>query len=125
MTLAHVPLSSYIETMSSPTATEAWTPPRAIGAQVLVVPDEAMHVSKGGIVLARPEERRTARIVGVGSWAARHYPELTLGARVLWDRDGFTSFDWDGVRIEVLNMKTHCPHCRHELGKDEVLGVQQ
>ena len=114
-----------------------WTPPRAVGANVLIVPervDRERCIFLGserdipvdpvtGLLTAREIELHTGRIVGMGSWVSLTYPELKIGEYVVWQRDKWDEFDWDGVSINRVSMRTHCPRCHTELAKDTILGL--
>ena len=124
-----------------------WAPPRAVGANVLVVPVKQRsrvetilgrqrvvwldEEGDGTIATGREVERHLGEVVAVGPWVAREHPELVprepgpdyRPLYVVWQRARQNEFVWQGVRYCVLSMRTHCPMCRHELHADEVLGV--
>tara|TARA_Y100000310_G_scaffold101954_1_gene100084 strand:- start:587 stop:922 length:336 start_codon:yes stop_codon:yes gene_type:complete len=111
--------------MSAAPQTDTWTPPRAAGGWVLIVPDEPETVTDSGIFLGRAREQVTGIVVSIGAWAKEHFPGVEVGDRVVWQRDHNSEYVWDGVRVCALTLRTCCPHCKGELAEDGVLGVAQ
>ncbi len=131
-----------LEDVHSAAAVESepvWSPPRATGANVLIVPDRVEHETfaikvngryrehtapknpEGLLSTGREIQEQTGFVVGMGPWAREQLGDLE-GQRIVWQRDKFNEFIFDGVTVCVLNVRTHCK-CGREMHADNVLGV--
>lgn len=107
----------------------SWSPPRAIGAQIIVQPHQQSSgglrgdVGESGLVLGRVVEHNQGTVLSLGSRAQKLLPEVSIGDSLVFQRDHNNAFCWRGVWLEVVNAERACPHCDRSVAAPELLAV--
>jgi len=116
-----------------------WKPPRAVGGNVFISPDnpetddDGHQVNADGLYYGRDVHLPTGRILSIGPDAAPLMRvsdgnggtrPVEIGDRLIFARDMMAECDWSGEVINMLKATTDCPKCGCALLRDAIIGVQ-